>query len=89
MPGKLGELVTLGEPQVQTVEQSRGWNADHSVIRGKLQSFHKKTGGSKEALCKEAGGGGGGTRESNRKLGKRWWPGSTTPRSGKREANTQ
>lgn len=56
MPGKLGELVTLVEPQVQTVEQSRGWNADHSVIRGKLQSFHKKTGGSEVALHKEAGG---------------------------------
>ena len=63
MPGKLGQLVTLGEPQLQAVGESGGWNAEHSIIRGKLlRSFHRKTAGSKAALCKEARVGGVGDK---------------------------
>lgn len=73
MPGKLGQLITLEEPQLQAVEESGGWNTEHSIIRGKL---HRRIGRFKAALCKEAGG--CGARKSNRKLGKRWRAGSTT-----------
>ena len=56
MPGKLGQLIALEEPQLQAVEESGDWNTEHSIMRGKL---HSRIGRFKAALCKEAGGCGG------------------------------
>lgn len=53
MLGKLGQLIALEEPQLQAVEESGGWNTEHSIMRGKL---HSRIGRFKAALCKEAGG---------------------------------